>query len=385
MGETRRRVGIVLPNGPAYFARIFMGIGAYCRHRHNWTLVEWPSVKFDMRNAVRSIREQRADGVIGMASGTWQAMVRAGKLAFVNAEYNRKKFPNLPRVGVDEAAVGRLASEHFRKRGLRHVAAVAQYQSLPSMERIASFEQATRDWCPSPARIHWKPYEGNEDPALSPWLQRLPRPIGIFCWNDETAKVVHQRCRLADIRIPEEVALLGVDNDEAICDFLEPQLSSIDANAQRIGYESAALLDRLMDGQPAPVAPILVPPIGVVTRASTDMLAADAPAVVSAVRFIREHAQAGLTVEAVTDHLAISRRSLEKQFKTTLGRSPRSEIHRVLSERAQELLTQTDLSIPEVADRCGYAYPHHFTTMFRKQTGQTPSAYRKQTRLTGHR
>ncbi len=378
----KRRVGVVLPNGPAYFTRVFAGIGAYCRGRHTWRFVAWPAFVLPLMELEQTIGAQQPDGIIGQASDSWEQMVAAGRVKFVNAEWSRRRHPLLPRAGCDEEAIGRLAAAHFQERAIRHLAAYGQHDSLPSTDRIAAFVEATKQSSSTTPPVRLAPTDGPDDPdALEAWIVSLPKPVGIFCWNDEAAKFVHQQCQSANLRIPEDVALLGVDNDETICHFLDPPLSSIDPNAQRVGYEAAALLDRLMDGQPAPDGPILVPPIGVVTRASTELTAVDSPDVARAIAYIRQHAGSTLTVEDVLDHLAISRRSLEKQFQAVLGRSPRSEIHRVLVARAHDLLANTDLSIPTIADRCGYSRANHFTTMFRKQTGQTPTAYRKQTRL----
>lgn len=381
MQAVRRRIGVILPNGPAYFTQVFAGIGAYCRGRHQWQFVVWPSMALNLRDVRKMVMTEELDGVIGQASAWWRRVVAERKIAFVNAEYSRQPYVDLPRVGLDEVAIARLASAHFAERGYRNVAVLGQSGSLPSEERLIAFTEAARAWCPAPPHVRRLPYN-QFDEGLAAWVAALPKPIGLFCWNDETAKVAHQLCADAGARVPDDVAILGADNDETICHFLDPELSSIDCNAKRIGYEAAALLDRLMQGRPAPKKPILVPPIGVVTRASTDILALDSPDVVLAIRFIRDHAGAPIAIKDVLDHVAVSRRSLEKQFQRVLGRTPRSELHRVLVDRAKDLLANTDLAIPAVADRCGYARPNHFSTMFRKQTGQSPTAYRRQTRLT---
>ena len=387
MNATRRRVGIYVPNGPAYFARVFAGVATYYRGRHRWTIVSWPLVVFPTDSALKQLVAKHAiDGAIAMGTHFWESLAAKSRISVVNIEYNKSPVAALPRVGVDETAIGRLAADHFRERGMRHLAAVGMEESLPAAERLAAFSAAAEAWCPEPVQRYDLPLHHHEfaaHDALQRWLQSLPRPVGVFCWNDEAAKYVHSACEMVEIKIPEEVALLGVDNDEVICNALNPALSSIDPNAQRVGYEAAALLDRLMDGAPAPTQPLIVPPIGIVTRASTDMLAIDDPDVVEAVRFIREHADHSLRVEDVLEHLTMARRSLERQFHAALGRSPRSEINRVLVERARDLLANTDLSIPNIAARCGYPRQNNFTVMFRKQTGQTPTAYRRQTQLTG--
>lgn len=385
MSLSVKRIGVVLPTGPAYFTRVFAGIGEYVRGRRDWQFVTWPTMVADLPGIERAIREHRIDGVLGQASDLWQSLVDAcrGSFHFVNVEHSAKRYPRLPRVGIDEDAVAKLASEHFRPWGIKSVAVVGEKPSLPAQERSDAFVKHVARWCAAPARRHVLEYNPNFIPELEAWIAGLPRPMAIWCWNDETMKHVHQACLATNLRIPEDAAILGTDNDETICRFLHPMVSSIDINPQRVGYEAAALLDRLIDGKPAPRGPILIPPIGVVARESTEMLGMSAPDVLEALRFIRERAHGQMTVDHVVDHVAVSRRSLERQFREALGRSPRSEIQRVLVERAKDLLANTDLSLPSIAQRCGYPRPNHFTTMFRKQTGQTPSAYRKRTRLTG--
>lgn len=382
MSAQQKRIGVFLPNGPAYFARVFAGIGMYMRGHHRWRIVAWPSFMNPLGEMNRTVRDLQLDGAIGQASAMWEDLVRTHRIAFVNAEHSDTLYPNLPRVGLDEAEIARLASLHFKERGLRHLAMVSIRGSLPATERASAFADTVRSWNSAP--VHHLRLDFSlafDESVIERWLAALPTPVGVFCWNDETAKLLHQPLIATGLRVPDDVMLLGVDNDDTICHFLDPELTSIDPNAQRVGYESAALLDRLMSGEPAPSSPILVPPIGVVTRASTDTLAIDSPDVVRAIQFIRERAGTGVSVKQVLDHLSISRRSLETQFKAALGRSPRSEIHRILVDRARDMLASTDLSIPTIAHRCGYDRANHFTTMFRKQTGQTPTAYRKQTRL----
>ncbi len=382
MDSRQKRIAVLLPNGPAYFSRIFAGIGAYCRGHHRWRIVAWPSFAQPLKQLETAILDLQVDGVIGQASSLWEKLVADGKLKFVNAEHSRHPYPSLPRVGLDEVGIARLSSDHFKQRGVRSLAVVSQAESLPAAERTIAFVESAATWCATQVAVYELSWRAEFDEAgFTRWIAQLPKPVGVFCWHDESAKIAHQVCESSGLRIPDDVLLIGVDNDDTICQFLDPALSSIDPNAQRIGYEAAALLDRLMDGQPAPTSPILVPPIGVVTRASSDIAAIDSPDVVRAMQFIREHAGSAVTIKDVLNHLNISRRSLETQFKAALGRSPRSEIYRILVERACDMLANTELPIPVIAERCGYRRPNHFTTMFRKQTRQTPSAYRKQTRL----
>jgi LacI family transcriptional regulator len=168
-----------------------------------------------------------------------------------------------------------------------------------------------------------------------------------------------------------------VDNDEILCSLSSPPLTSVDINTVQVGYEAAALLDRLMAGARPPDEPMLLTPRGVVPRESTDVLATDDRELAVAIRFIRDHACGGLRVKELVRKTGLTRRSLERRMEKLLGRSPKEEITRVQIERAKRLLTETDLSAAEVAEKCGYGQPKYFSQVFHAKVGLPPGAYRR--------
>ena len=184
-------------------------------------------------------------------------------------------------------------------------------------------------------------------------------------------------CRRVNVLVPEEVAVIGVDNDEILCNLSSPRLTSVDINTVQVGFEASALLDRLMAGVRPPAQPLLLSPLGVVTRESTDILATDDRELAAAIRFIREHACGGLRVKELERKTGLSRRSLERRMEKLLGRSPKEEITRVQIERAKRLLTETDLSVAAIAEKCGYSQPKYFSQVFHAKVGTSPGAYRK--------
>ncbi len=216
------------------------------------------------------------------------------------------------------------------------------------------------------------------------WLEKLPKPVGILTANDIPARELADACQRFGLRVPDDVALLGVDNDDLECGLSWPSLSSVATPARRIGYEAAKLLDELMAGKPAPREPMFLPPIAVVTRQSTDTLAIDDPAVVAALRFIRAHATGKICVDDVVGHAVEGRRMLEYKFRDFVGHTILKEIRRVRVERVKELLRDTDLSMPAIARRSGFATPQRMAVVFRETTGLTPSAYRQQVAVRGH-
>jgi LacI family transcriptional regulator len=176
------------------------------------------------------------------------------------------------------------------------------------------------------------------------------------------------------------VAVLGVDNDEILCDLAEPPLSSVVPNTRRIGYEAAAMLDRLMAGEPAPTGPTLIEPLAVMTRQSTDVLAVGDRDVAAAIRYIREHACEGISVNDVLAAVPLSRSVLERRFTRILGHTPKEEISRVRLRRIKQLLAETDLPLARIATMTGFEHPEYLNVMFKGKTGDTPGEYRENTR-----
>jgi len=210
----------------------------------------------------------------------------------------------------------------------------------------------------------------------SEWLRQLPQPVVLLCCNDIRGQQVLGLCRRLGLAVPDEIAVLGVDNDEVHCDLADPPLSSVIMNTERIGYEAAALLARMMTGHAAPSAPRFIPPLGIATRRSTDVLAIEDRQVAAAARFIREHACEGINVSDVLLAVPLSRSSLERRFAASLNRTPKEEILRVQLQRAKDLLTATDFPLAEIAEKTGFKYPEYLSVIFKLKTGQTPGRYR---------
>src|SRR6185437_15012889 len=184
-------------------------------------------------------------------------------------------------------------------------------------------------------------------------------------------------CQRVNLSVPEEVAVIGADNDMLLCELCDPPLSSVVPNPERIGYEAAALLDRLMRGEKPPSMHLWIEPLGVTTRQSTDVLAIDDPHIAVAVRYIRENACAGATVPDLLQQVPLSRTLLERQFRKYLGRSPQAEIRAVQLKRVKQLLAETDLSLERIAELAGYEHPEYMSVVFKRETGQTPGHYRR--------
>lgn len=301
-----------------------------------------------------------------------------------------------PVVDVDHQAIGSMAAEHFLERGFRHFgffgspqAWYSQVRETAFCERLASVGSTVASCYASyfsyyasylrkpPRRNEWR----TTDLRTSQWLQELPKPVAIFAVDDGPARKLADLCRLSNLRAPEEVALLGVDNDEMECHFAVPPLSSVAVPSQQIGFEAAKLLDRMMDGELVSSVPVLLPPIGVVVRHSTDAFAVEDPDVAAALNFIRTHAAESIRIGMVAYAAGTARRTLEAKFRALLGRSVLEEIHRVRVEMAKRLLIATELPMPAIAKRTGFANAQRLAIVFGHAVGMSPTDYRRQTQI----
>jgi LacI family transcriptional regulator len=295
---------------------------------------------------------------------------------------------DMPAILTDDEAVTRLAAEHLLERGFRQFAYCGFVGANYSDERSRVFDRLIGEAgfaCstyqpPEPVRAagteqtEQRGFFYEEDVAQ--WLRKLPKPVGLMACNDIRGQQVLNTCREVGIAVPDELAVLGVDNDDVMCDLCDPPLSSVVPNTRKIGYEAAALLDKLMAGEPPPRETLFVQPLGLVVRRSTDVLAIEDRDTAAAVRFIRDHACNGITVADVVARVPLSHKSLEARFRKLLGRSLKAEIIRVQLERVKQLLAETEFSQKQIADQAGFKHPEYLSALFKNKTGQTPGQYR---------
>jgi LacI family transcriptional regulator len=292
----------------------------------------------------------------------------------------------VPTVDVDHVAVGRLAADYFLERKFDHFGFFGSESAAYSRIREAAFRDRVAEAGHAVSSCHTEYLADLATPALwkksaqktRRWLRKLTKPAAILCCEDAPARYLADVCRQIGLRIPEDVALLGSGNDDLECGLTQPALSSIAVPSQRVGYEAAALLDRLMSGEPHPREPLLVPPLHVVTRHSTDIMAIEDEIVQAALQYIRRHAWEAMSVAKLAHGIAVGRRLLERRFRSVLGRSVLEEIYRLRIARAKQLLTDTHLPIATVAERSGFPNTRRLDVVFAKRTGVTPTAYRRQ-------
>jgi LacI family transcriptional regulator len=381
------KVLLLVETSTGYGRGILDGIGRYIREHGPW----W--IYFERRGHAdplpRWIRRWQGHGIISRtATPALARTLHAIGLPVVELLGTGKIEPAMVR--ADNVAVGRLAAEHLLDCGLRHFGFFASGETW----WIAQFREgfigvlAGKGYGCSVYRPPGRPHLSSEwqdtqEPAVVAWLRALPRPVGVFTSGPEQALCLLDLCHEHGVAVPEEVAILAAGDDPAIYTVTTPSLSGLDTNPSLVGYEAAAMLDRMMAGQSPPKDVLLVPPTGVVARQSTDTLAIADPEVALAVRFIRERACERIKVPQVAAAANLSRRVLERRFQEHLGRTPKEEILRVRIERAKILLDSSDLAIELIAKRSGFASFKNFATVFRREVGTTPRQFRRE-RKTGH-
>jgi LacI family transcriptional regulator len=286
-----------------------------------------------------------------------------------------------PFVGMDNAHIGRAVAEHFFERGYRRFGAYSLQTERFFEERVRNFVgtvEALGCQCselPESSSESVKDWEQNQA-RLIEWLASLPKPVGIFAANDQLGVHLLEACQRAGVAVPEEVAVVGAENEETLCAFATPPLSSVRFDGQRVGYAAAELLDRLMQGKAPECGEIFVPPRGIVVRRSSDELVINDPLVVMAARLIRENATSGLSVESLCRRLNASRSTLDRRMKAALKRSPKEEINRIRFREVERLLRETDLSIEVIAEQTGFSHGQYLQAAFKQSYGQTPGKFR---------
>ena len=380
----KRHVALIVETSTGYGRRVLAGIVRFMRMHDEW------SVFLEQRDLMKKppswLATWKGDGIISRA--TTPALVEAVTATGVPLVEltDRRQDPLLPQIRSDDAAIGRMGAEHLLERGFERFGFCGFRGEAWSERRQEAFVEAVRQagrtcdvyeshWHGPGARA-WD----EEQKRLSTWIGSFPRPVGIMACNDIRGLHVLEACSQKGLAVPEEVAVVGVDNDELLCRVSAPPLSSVIPNAEAVGYQAAELLSRLMDGGASTVEPQLVAPLGVATRQSTDVVAIDDAEIAAALHYIRQHACRGLRVEEVTRAVGISRSTLERQLRKYLGRTPQQEIRNVQIKKVRELLATTELPAEQIAPLCGFEHPEYMHVVFKRVTGMTPGGFRRQVR-----
>ena len=374
----------------AFDREAFTG-AAKCAHEYGDVFI---SPKYGGRTFAEEVANLRPAGLIVSTSDPKVVdEVASLGVACVNVANHVQGHAKVPVVGTDDAAIGKLVAEHYVERGFKSFAYFADAKEryfYPRRDGFVAALEAEGFEChvgpplPLPAprrRRKLSPARSEYDwPEVwkhaGEWLATLPLPLAVMSPFDRYAREAVQACKSVGLGVPEQVSVIGVDNDPLLCLSVWPPISSVVTPASRIGYRAMELLRGMIDGNPPPAAPVLLPPLEIVVRASSSEMAIGDPDVAAAVQFIRSHVRDHLTVGRVADHVVVSRRTLERKFVEILSRSPQEEIRRARVVHAKRLLAETDLSLPEVARRSGLLRHQRLANVIKADCGLTPSEYR---------
>ncbi len=380
----RKRVALIIETSNAYGRGVLAGISDFVREHEPWSLYLPEGRRGD--KPPDWLASWDGDGIIARIENAEVAScVRDARLPAVDVSAARL-LPDLPWVETDDEQIAELAFTHLHERGFKHFGFCGDPMFNWSRWRRDHFvKRATESGATCslfemgyqiPSGAAWN----QQQEALAHWVRLLPRPTGVFACYDMVAQQLLDACRAIDVAVPEEIAVIGVDNDELFCNLSEPPLTSVVPDARRTGYEAASLLQRQMAGEVVKGVPCFTKPRGVETRQSTDILAISDRHVAEALRFIREHSCDGITVADVLDRSRVSRRVLESRFRKVVGRTPHEELLRARLTRVKVLLSETDLSIAQIAERTGYQHIEYLSAQFARVLGMPPSQYRQQMR-----
>ncbi|HBO58271.1 MAG TPA: AraC family transcriptional regulator [Opitutae bacterium] len=381
-GKIIPEVAIVTPLRWGDSQLILKGISAYLKLNHPWRLfLDDQSISSENPEFLSS---RNLHGIISRT--TTEALVDyCSKRSIPLIDLNdSKSWEGVPKSIFDNVGMGHMGAEYLLGKGSRTFAFCGFSNQNWSTSRRDGFVECMQ-LCHRAYTIHEVEYDEKvlgewleaQEHLLGEWIQSLPKPAAVLCCNDYRAVHLLNACIRASITVPEEVIILGLNNEVARCEISTPQLSSVDPNAERVGFTAAKMLDQLMQGQALQTDCEVADPLGVVERRSTDFCSVEDPRVAKALNYIFEHATHGISVDNVCKAANASRSFLERRFRKLLNRSPQVQIRMIQIERAKQLLRETDYTLNEIAERLGFEHPEYLSVVFKRMTGDSPGAYRK--------
>lgn len=371
------RVLLLIERSGAFEREVLDGIGRYAHEVGGWSFVNHRSRTID----AKQVPPLHVDGIIAHHDWGNATLRRIGLPAVVVTKTTPKR--TLPCVTCDDRAISEVAADVLLSIGVQAFAYAGFETMRRSETRYRHFVDALRRRLgDTPVHrfedLRFAPQEHTDTDRVAAWLTSLPRPVGLFAANDRAAEELFEGIAQTDLRVPDDIAVVGVDNDESVADFTHASLSSIDPDAHRIGYEAAAMLDRIhRDGKAVRPREVMIPPLGVIHRQSTDVMHHRDPAVARALSFIREHLQRpDLSVARVVEASGVSRGTLFRRFNQALGQPIQAEIDQQKLQRVLDYVRNTDLSLTRIAILCGFPDLSALSIFVRRRLGRPPSALR---------
>ncbi|MFT4175211.1 MAG: substrate-binding domain-containing protein [Luteolibacter sp.] len=388
MRKTFPKIAVLYPISVPWMARCLNGIRRYASEKGGWHLFCSPPTLHGAEESaltLKSMQGWKGDGIIIASTDADELReARSFEIPVVNLAAGLSPSHGIPRVMVDHFKAGEMAAEHLIEHGLRHLAFYGWEDMWYSTRRQEGFTRRAREAGISPvvllqkARVKssfsWQERIAN----LSEWLKALPRPTGIFAVHDYRAQLVMEACDEVGLRIPDDVSVIGMDDDETICEHCVPTLTSVSRNSEEVGRRAAELMDRLMQGEVSSREDILVPPDRITVRQSTDKLYSEDSIAQAALDYIRVNLRRQFSVEELAADLGISKRTLENRLRQHLRSSPRELVVKLRVQHAQHFLRNAPkCTLEQVAIECGFGTSRSFFKCFRFMTGMSPGHFRK--------
>ena len=373
---------IIIDTSRASGRKFLTGVEKYVTAFADWQVLIRPPDYLGEKEHRKNFwfRLEDVDGILVRDTLPALNLLKADKPIVIN-DTQRELIPGSSTIVTDSQSIGKLAAEYFIGLGFQNFA-YCGFKGLDwSLKRFCSYNKTLKENGIS------KIFEYKEDPSvksqslkerwkISKWLKQLPHPLCVFACNDDRAICILEACKFADLNIPEEVAVLGVDNDELMCNLSSPSLSSIELNFERAGFLAAQHLKELIHKK-AENKVIYVYPVEIVERCSTDVLAINDPEITAALIFIRNHFYKPIQAADVVNATGLSRRELEKRFKKFLKKTIKDEIERLRIEWIKKKLIISNQSIYQISSELEFANPEHFSRYFKNATGQRPLQFRR--------
>ena len=334
-------------------------------------------VHWEAFSLVDFIRESKIDGIIMIERDDMEQLLLLG-IPIVVSPYTRRRIPGAVNLVTNHTATGRMAAEHLIQSGFRQFAFCGYKGMFWSDDRLTGFSECLAEAGFAPETyLGAETSPGDERVRLLIWLNNLPPPTGIMACADERGQELIELCVSCGLRVPDEIGIIGVDDDELLCDLSPVPLSSVATTAERCGFQAIErIVELVRSGKRLPKPDIMVEPSYCVGRLSTDFINTEDPALANAIRFIREHVRESINVEDVAKASGLSRRVLEKRFKRDLGASVYAEIRRTKVELFSRLLLESNRTVADISEQLGFEGIEHVSRYFKAQTGMTPRGYR---------
>jgi len=369
-----------------YGQDLLKGIAKYSKEHGPWVFCRMPLFyreKLGMEGIVNFAIEWGADGIIAQLYNDLDIRKVLDAGIYLIAEDFKERFTDIPNITGGYIEAGEMGAEYFLNKGFRNFAFYGFKDIVWSRERFEGYRNYLNakgfkvdcfDQDNEPSRELWY-YKPS---ALSQWLQSLPKPVAIMACDDERGQHLTEACKQARIQIPEEIAVLGVDNDELTCNLSDPPLSSIGLDTERGGYEAARLMDLMIARQIQEPYDVVVKPTQITTRQSTDIASANDKYIAKALKFIHQNIDNRINVTDVLKQVPLSRRALEKRFQETTGLGVYKYIYNLQIQKFAERLLETDKTIFEIALESGFGNSKNISRQFKQIKGCTPNEYRTQ-------